>query len=58
MTALMINIDVDDLAKVIAFYEAALGLRAGKRYTFGVELRAGPAPIYLLKSGAECRPYL
>jgi catechol 2,3-dioxygenase-like lactoylglutathione lyase family enzyme len=45
---LMINIDVDDLKKAIAFYEKALGLRVGRRFDFGVELLGGSSPIYLL----------
>jgi catechol 2,3-dioxygenase-like lactoylglutathione lyase family enzyme len=36
---LLVNIDVDDLAKAIAFYEKALGLRVGRRFEFGVELK-------------------
>lgn len=45
----LVNIDVDDLPKATAFYEAALGLSVGRRFGDGaVELLGGPAPIYLL----------
>jgi predicted enzyme related to lactoylglutathione lyase len=45
---LLINIDVGDLARGIAFYETALGLRVGRRFAFGVELLGASSPIYLL----------
>ena len=45
---LLVNIDVDDLAKGIAFYEKALGLRVGRRFTFGAELLGASSAIYLL----------
>ena len=45
---LLVNIDVDDLAKGIAFYETALGLRVGRRFAFGVELLGASSVIYLL----------
>ena len=48
MIDLLINIDVDDIEKAIAFYEKALGLRVGRRFTFGVELLGASSPIYLL----------
>lgn len=48
---LLVNIDVDDLAKGIAFYEKALGLRVGRRFEFGVELLGASSPIYLLVKG-------
>lgn len=45
----LINIDVDDLAKAVAFYSAACGLRVGRRFgSFGVEMLGASAPIYLL----------
>jgi catechol 2,3-dioxygenase-like lactoylglutathione lyase family enzyme len=50
--SLLVNIDVDDLAKGIGFYSAAFGLRVGRRFgTFGVELLGSSAPIYLLVKG-------
>jgi catechol 2,3-dioxygenase-like lactoylglutathione lyase family enzyme len=45
---LLVNIDVDDLAKGIAFYETALGLHVGRRFAFGVELLGASSVIYLL----------
>lgn len=48
---LLINIDVDDLAKAIAFYEKALGLHVGRRFDFGVELKGASSPIYLSVKG-------
>ena len=45
----LINIDVDDLAKGVAFYRAACGLRVGRRFgSFGVEMLGASGPIYLL----------
>ncbi len=48
---LLVNIDVDDLARGIAFYEKALGLRIGRRFAFGVELLGASSAIYLLEKG-------
>ena len=48
---LLVNIDVDDLARGIAFYEKALGLRVGRRFEFGVELLGASSTIYLLEKG-------
>jgi predicted enzyme related to lactoylglutathione lyase len=50
MTAtLLVNIDVDDLERAVAFYTAAFGLTVGRRFgAFGVEMTGGTAPIYLL----------
>jgi predicted enzyme related to lactoylglutathione lyase len=49
----LVNIDVDDLQKAVAFYCAAFGLRAGRRLGPGaVEMLGGPAPIYLLQKDA------
>lgn len=45
----LVNIDVDDLEKAVDFYQAAFGLKVGRRLgTAGVEMLGGPAPIYLL----------
>jgi lactoylglutathione lyase len=36
---LLVNIDVDDLSKAIAFYQEAAGLRLGRRFgSLGVEM--------------------
>src|SRR5215472_9555175 len=46
---LLVNIDVDDLPKAIAFYQQAAGLRVGRRFrSLGVEMLGAPSPIYLL----------
>ena len=50
---LLVNIDVDDLARAEAFYTSALGLRAGRRFgDDGLELLGAGAPIYLLRKAA------
>lgn len=49
-TSLLVNIDVDNLARGIDFYCGALGLQVGRRLgSGGVELLGGSAPIYLLE---------
>ena len=49
MPDLLVNIDVDDLAKAEAFYSRAFGLKPGRRFgADGVELLGLAAPIYLL----------
>jgi predicted enzyme related to lactoylglutathione lyase len=50
---LLINVDVDDLGRAEAFYCAAFGLVAGRRFGGdGVELLGGAAPLYLLRHAA------
>jgi predicted enzyme related to lactoylglutathione lyase len=45
----LVNIDVDDLPKAIAFYERAIGLRTGRRFgAFAVEMLGASSPVYLL----------
>lgn len=60
MTAgVLINIDVDDLARAEAFYTAAFGLKVGRRFgAFAVELTGRTSPIYLLAkaSGTQAGP--
>lgn len=47
----LINIDVDDLDRAIAFYRDAFGLRVGRRLGAGaVEMLGGNAPMYLLEN--------
>ena len=54
---LLINIDVPDVDKAIAFYTSALGLKVGRRFARdGVELLGANAPIYLLKKPAGSTP--
>lgn len=54
MTAdVLINIDVDDLDRAVAFYATAFGLKVGRRFgTFAVELTGRTSPIYLLAKAA------
>ncbi|SOZ35099.1 VOC family protein [Cupriavidus neocaledonicus] len=55
---LLINIDVDDLARGIDFYAQGLGLRLGRKLFDGIvaEMLGGNAPIYLLTKPAGTRP--
>lgn len=56
---LLVNIDVDDLARAIGFYTAAFPLRVGRRFgADGVELLGASAPIYLLvkAAGSQASP--
>lgn len=47
---ILINIDVDDLDRGVAFYCAAFGLEVGRRFgDGGVELVGGSSKIYLLR---------
>ena len=53
---LLINIDVNDVERGIAFYGAAFGLTVGRRFgEDGVELLGAQAPIYLLRKAAGTR---
>jgi catechol 2,3-dioxygenase-like lactoylglutathione lyase family enzyme len=52
----LVNLDVDDLEKALAFYTAALGLQPGRRFgNAAVELLGGTTPIYLLAKPAGSR---
>jgi len=52
----LINIDVDDLARAERFYCEAFGLAPGRRFgSFGVELLGRAAPIYLLAKAEGTR---
>jgi predicted enzyme related to lactoylglutathione lyase len=54
---LLINIDVPELERAVAFYTRAFGLRVGRRFgTDGVELLGSAAPIYLLVKAAGTTP--
>src|SRR5690349_12657874 len=58
MIDLLVNIDVDDLQRAIAFYTGAFDLRVGRRFgTDGVELLGGSAPIYLLVKAPGTQPF-
>jgi predicted enzyme related to lactoylglutathione lyase len=54
---LLINIDVDDIPRAVAFYRDAFDLRVGRRFgADGVEMLGAAVPIYLLKKAAGTRP--
>ena len=58
MPRVLLNLDVDDLERAVAFYTQALGLRVGRRFDAGfVELLGAQAPIYLLLKAAGTRPF-
>ena len=58
MTGLLVNIDVDDLARAVDFYARALDLRVGRRFgADGVELLGAAAPIYLLAKAGGSAPF-
>jgi predicted enzyme related to lactoylglutathione lyase len=50
--SLLVNIDVDDLARAERFYCDGLGLRVGRRFEGWTELVGAAAPIYLLPKAA------
>ena len=50
---LLVNIDVSDLDRAIAFYTSVFDLKVSRRFAAdGVELAGGSAPIYLLVKAA------
>jgi predicted enzyme related to lactoylglutathione lyase len=54
--SLLVNIDVDDLGKAVAFYEAAFGLTVSRRLGDSiVEMTGAPSPIYLLEKPAASK---
>lgn len=54
---LLVNIDVPELERAVAFYTGAFGLTLGRRFgEDGVELLGGAAPIYLLAKAAGTEP--
>ena len=48
VTGLLINVDVDDLPRAVAFYSSAFGLTPGRRFGEVVEMLGLPSPLYLL----------
>ena len=51
--AILINIDVDDLDRAVAFYASLLELKVGRSFgAAGIELVGGSAPLYLLVKAA------
>jgi len=58
MPRVLINLDVDDIERAVAFYSAAFELRVGRRFDDGfVELLGAEAPIYLLQKAADSPPF-
>jgi len=56
MPRVLLNIDIDDLARGLAFYTSAFDLTVGRRFgDAGVELLGADAPIYLLVKPAGTR---
>ena len=54
----LLNLDVDDMERAVAFYTQAFELRVGRRFDTGfVELLGAEAPIYLLLKAAGSRPF-
>jgi catechol 2,3-dioxygenase-like lactoylglutathione lyase family enzyme len=54
---LLINIDVDDLSKAIAFYHEAAGLRLGRRFgALGAEMLGASSAICLLVKPDGTKP--
>jgi len=54
---LLVNIDVDELSRAIAFYEQAVGLQVGRRFgSLGVEMLGASSAIYLLVKADGTRP--
>jgi predicted enzyme related to lactoylglutathione lyase len=52
-TNLLINIDVDDLARAVEFYRRAFGLRIGRKLGGSiVEMLGAAAPVYLIEKPA------
>lgn len=59
MADILINIDVDDLEKAIAFYASAFGLTVGRQFgSGGIEMLGASAPFYLLVKGAGSKAIL
>ena len=57
MAGPLVNVDVDDLERGIAFYVRAFGLRVSRRFPGAAELEGGPSPIYLLEKAAGSPPF-
>ncbi|RYZ04607.1 MAG: VOC family protein [Myxococcales bacterium] len=58
MARLLINIDVDEMERAIAFYTAAFELEVGRRFDGGfVELLGAEAAIYLLSKSPATPPF-
>ena len=58
MARVLLNLDVDDIDRAVAFYTTAFGLRVGRRFEGGfVELLGAEAPIYLLLKAGGSEPF-
>jgi predicted enzyme related to lactoylglutathione lyase len=58
MAKLIVNVDVDDLEKGVAFYAAALDLRVGRTFSGGgIELVGAECSIYLLVAATGTAPF-
>jgi len=58
MTDLLINIDVDDLERAVAFYTDGLGLRLSRRLGPDIaELEGAACPVYLTQHAPGTRPF-
>ena len=58
MPRVLLNLDVDDIERAVAFYTQALGLRVGRRFDGGfVELLGAEAPLYLLSKAESTEPF-
>ena len=58
MPRILLNLDVDDIERAVAFYTQALELRVGRRFDSGfVELLGAEAPLYLLLKTAGTEPF-
>jgi predicted enzyme related to lactoylglutathione lyase len=54
---LLVNVDVDDLSKAIAFYQRAIGLQIGRRFgSLAVEMLGTSSAVYLLLRPDGTRP--
>ncbi|HYP90317.1 MAG TPA: VOC family protein [Polyangiaceae bacterium] len=55
---LLVNLDVPDIERAVAFYTDGLGLRVGRRFDDAfVELLGAGVPIYLLTKDAGSAPF-
>ncbi|HYP75221.1 MAG TPA: VOC family protein [Polyangiaceae bacterium] len=58
MARLLLNLDVDDIDRAIAFYTRAFELQVGRRFDAGfIELLGAEAPLYLLLKSADSAPF-
>lgn len=58
MTQILVNIDVGDIDRAVAFYTRAFALRLARRLGPDVaELLGAPAPIYLIRAAEDSVPF-